>query len=114
MISKGEMIAVADYYLSILSRAGVQPMGRVAAQSVAETEENFLPELSGKSAVVDFSRKLAYCGYMLTEMRGMAQSATTTDRERFIRWLCFIQGVLWSANLRSIEQSRSDIRHIIF
>jgi len=32
------------------------------------------------------------------------------DRDKAMRWLCFIQGILWCSGLRTIDEMRNDNR----
>lgn len=50
---------------------------------------------------------LSHVSWMLGEIPSMLEAG---DREKAMRWLCFIQGVLWMTGRRTIDQMRDDNR----
>jgi hypothetical protein len=110
---KGDMLDTCDYYLGILERAGIKPMGFDAAQVFYESTEKREVNPQGGAIVVNLGSDLAYCGWMLQEMRQMAYTGEQYQQEKFLRWLCFVQGVLKAAGLTTIPDIRSHIRFFV-
>lgn len=52
----------------------------------------------------DASQALAHAKWMCEEVHSM------TDEGKAMRWLCFVQGVLWMTGRRTIDQMRDDNR----
>lgn len=50
-----------------------------------------------------------HCLWMCEEIRKVALS----DPEKAVRWLCFIQGILWVSGKASIDSMREDNRLIL-
>jgi hypothetical protein len=51
---------------------------------------------------------LGHLSWMLGEIQGMLE--TGADAEKIHRWLGFVQGVLWLAGQKTIDQMRDDNR----
>lgn len=74
-----------------------------------EFEENDIPKRKaphGILAVNNLSR-LAHCHAMLDDMEVFLQEGDIGKAER---WLCFIQGCLWSAGWSTIEELKNQNR----
>lgn len=53
---------------------------------------------------------LDHCLWMCQEIEHQVQLG---ERDKAVRWLCFIQGVLWSNGYMSIDSMREDNRDIL-
>lgn len=50
---------------------------------------------------------LEHCAWMCGEIEHQVRIG---EREKAVRWICFIQGVLWASGLLSIDSMRDDNR----
>lgn len=76
-----------------------------AAGAVEVKQDTSVPTL-------DPTHRLNHCLWMLNEVRVLMMGTTVEDRDiaKAERWICFVQGVLWSANLRTVDEMREDNR----
>lgn len=101
-----ELIETAKYYQSILASAGIEAMDEAGAQWEVGREAE---PVQLYQAVLVLPSQLAYCGWMLQKMRDMDKSYS----DKFVRWLCFIQGVFWAAGLLTVQEARDHIRPLV-
>ena len=47
---------------------------------------------------------------MIPQMRSMSHFSSPAEREKLMRWLGFIQGVLWKEGIFTIDELRDHIR----
>ena len=102
-----ELIETAKYYQSILEKAGIEAMDGSGAQQTVKQEAE--PLACPYHATLIVPLQLAYCGWMLRQMRDMDKS----HADKFVRWLCFVQGVFWAAGLLTVREARDHIRPLV-
>jgi hypothetical protein len=71
------------------------------------SSQDILPEKADLSAwATDQKAMLAHCLWMCGCIREILQTLGKEDKAT--RWLCFIQGVLWTSGLGTIDGFRAD------
>jgi hypothetical protein len=89
-----QIIKISDKYADILQRKGAQ-------SKFCDTSLNIIP---GDPRIYD------HCLFMCGSIKKFASDG---ESEKAIRWICFIQGVLWSSGLASVDSMREDNRLIL-
>lgn len=88
------ILKISDKYAGILQGVGAKPQ-------VCDTSLNVQP---GNPCIYD------HCLWMCEVVKVFALDG---DFEKALRWVCFIQGVLWNSGLASIDSMREDNRLIL-
>lgn len=71
------------------------------------SDEGYEPGRWEERAVPSSSEALSHVLWMLGEMRKHIEAQET---EKVMRWLGFVQGVLWTTDVYSIDEMRDDNR----
>ena len=66
-------------------------------------------------AIATDDEALEHCLWMCERIAEMVEDRPSNksddrDREKAMRWTCFVQGVLWKVGLRSVKEMRDDNR----
>lgn len=86
-----QILKISDKYAEILQSRGAKPQ-------FCDTSLNVNP---GDPCIYD------HCLFMCGIIKEFAMAG---DSLKAIRWVCFIQGVLWNSGLASIDSMREDNR----
>lgn len=86
-----QILKISDKYAAILLNIGAKPQ-------VCDTSLNVKP---GDPCIYD------HCLFMCGLIKEFALGG---DPEKALRWVCFIQGVLWNSGIASIDSMREDNR----
>lgn len=86
-----QILKISSKYETILHGTGANPRKCDTSLNVE----------SGNTCI--FEHCLWMCGEIERQVR-------IGDREKAMRWICFIQGVLWTSGLLSIDSMRDDNR----
>lgn len=89
-----QIIKISDKYASILQNTGAKPQA-------CDTSLNVKP---GDPCIYD------HCLFMCHKVSEFALGGET---EKALRWVCFVQGVLWNSGLTSIDSMREDNRSVL-
>lgn len=84
-----------------------QILHAVGKYELTLSSQDILPEKADLSTwATDQEVMLAHCLWMCGGIREILQTPGKEDKAA--RWLCFIQGVLWSSGLGTIDGFRAD------
>jgi hypothetical protein len=89
-----QIIEVSSNYKNLLQSIGAHP----------KKCDTSLNTNSGDPCIYD------HCLWMCQVIDGFVSSG---ESEKALRWVCFIQGVLWSTGLLNIDSMREDNRKVI-
>lgn len=88
-----QILIISEKYATILTGMGIIPNNRDTSLTIRPAEPD----------------ALAHCLWMCGEIEGMVKVG---NRDKAVRWLCFIQGVLWTLGIQSVDSMRDDNRSI--
>ena len=104
-----ELLEIVNFYQAILDEAGIEPPDEYSVQQIFRAE----PDFPRQQFSILFPSNLAYCGWMLQQMRDMVSAGDQYHVDKFVRRLCFIQGVLWVSGLLTVQEARDHIRPLV-
>lgn len=86
-----QILKAVERYKGLLTRRGVPSKRQNTASGIKPSE----------------TEKLAHIGWMCEAIPAQVAEGSVAKAER---WLCFVQGILWSEGLATIDSMRDDNR----
>jgi hypothetical protein len=83
-------------------------MDQIQIVAAANRYKSYLPaaeEFMKHENVPTHMEQLKHCAWMCNQI-----TSGSMDREKAMRWLCFVQGVLWSSGRMDIPSMKDDNR----